>query len=94
MKSARCRYFSKCASAIVITWITARAARPKAVAQRLEVAWPVALAHRLEHLDRDDAVEFAADVAIVLQAQVDAAGDASVVVQATPRVAQLFRRQA
>src|SRR5579872_829969 len=40
-------------------------ARLQAVMHRLEELAPVALPHRLEHLDGDDAVELAAEVAVV-----------------------------
>ena len=52
------------------------AARLQAGEQRLEIDRPVLLADRLDHLDRDDVVETAAGVAVVLQAQVAGAEQA------------------
>ncbi|MNI19871.1 hypothetical protein D3C73_733200 [compost metagenome] len=39
----------------------------QAALQRLEVTWPVCLAHCLEHLDRDDPVELAFRIPVILQ---------------------------
>ena len=56
-----------------------RPARPpgaSALADLAEIGRPVALAHRLEHLDGGDAVEGALDVAVVDQANVGLLGQA------------------
>ncbi len=56
-----------------------RTAGLQPLAQDVEVGRPVRLANRLEHLDRDDAVVGAADVAVILQPDVDAIGKAGLV---------------
>ena len=58
---------------MVMAWSDGDAALRQAGAQLGEIHRPVVLADRLDHLDRDDAVEVAVEIAIVLQAQIGAA---------------------
>ncbi|KAI1692169.1 hypothetical protein Ddc_23783 [Ditylenchus destructor] len=68
------------------------AAGDQPITQGREVDRPVGLAHRLDHLDGDNAVELALDIAIVLQPQVDAIRDAPAG-RALAREGELLGRQ-
>ena len=46
------------------------AAWTQTILQILEVSWPISLTDRLQHFDRDDPIEGAADVPVVLQADI------------------------